>query len=387
MGFGLLPLGASGAVMLITVPQLLAANHVPEQQIASITAFGLMPGFFSFILAPLLDWRFSRQVYAIAFAVLGALCTFAALLFIRDLALVAGFLFAMNLAISLSTAAVGGWFGNLTRTEDKSTLGAWFTVANLGGGGLVAAMAIYLLRDLPYAVGAGLLSLVVVAALPLLFWVPCPPADGRLASESFREFARDLMALLRSRLVLLTLLLFLMPAASFALTNTLGGLGRDFSTSEKMVGLITGTGVAIAGVAGSLLIPRLSTWIPPRPLYLLVGGGGAAFTLILALLPHTSTTFGLALLGENVFQAAAFSVQNIIMLRIIGHDNPLAATLFGLFTAATILPLSCMQIIDGQAYGLGGVNGSYLADALVSGGACAALALLLWFLRRTIPAA
>jgi PAT family beta-lactamase induction signal transducer AmpG len=194
------------------------------------------------------------------------------------------------------------------------------------------------------------------------------------------------LALLRNRSVLLTLLLFVMPAASFALTNTLGGLGHDFNTPEKLVGLIGGVGVAIAGVVGSLMIPQLNKRIEPRPLYLLVGGFGALFTLTLAALPRTPATFGLAMLGENVFQAAAFSVQNVIILRTIGHDNPLAATQFGLLIAASSVPLSYMQVIDGQAYGLGAVGGSYLADALISGGACALLALLLWMLRRTTAA-
>ena len=387
MGFGFLPLGASGSVMLITVPQLLAANHVPEQQIASVTAIALIPGFASFLLAPLLDWRFSRRAYAVSFAVIGALCQYAALLLIHNLQWLTGLLFADSMAIGLCVSAVGGWFGNLTPTERKGALGAWFTVANLGGGGLVAMSAIELLRGLPYPLGAGLLSLAVVAALPLYFWVACPPADGRLASEGFRDFARDVLALLRNRSVLLTLLLFVAPAASFALTNLLGGVGHDFNTSEKFVGLVGGVGVAIAGVVGSLMIPQLNKKVEPRPLYLLVGGFGAAFTLLLVLLPRTPAVFGLAMLGENVFQAASFSVQNVIVLRTIGHNNPLAATQFGLLTAAGSLPLAYMQLIDGRAYGFSGVNGSFLADALVSGGACLVLALVLWLLRRMSPAA
>ena len=371
---------------LITTPQLLAANHVPEQQISSVTAISLIPGFASFLLAPLLDWRFSRRAYAILFAILGGVCAFAALMSVKDLRMLTTLLFAGNMAISLCVAAVGGWFGNLVRTEDKGALGAWFTVVNIGAGGLMAMAAIELLRETPYAVGAGLLSLMVLAALPLFFWMPCPPADSRLASESFRDFARDVLALLRNRSVLLTLLLFVMPAASFALTNTLGGLGHDFNTSEKMVGLIGGVGVAIAGVVGSLTIPQLNKRIEPRPLYLLVGGFGALFTLILTVLPRTPATFGLAMLGENVFQAASFSVQNVIILRTIGHDNPLAATQFGLLIAASSVPLSYMQVIDGQAYGLGAVGGSYLADALISGSACVLLALLLWMLRRRTAA-
>jgi PAT family beta-lactamase induction signal transducer AmpG len=366
MGLGFLPLGAFGSIMLITVPQLLAAKHVAEPQIASITAIGLSPGFCSFLFAPLLDWRFSRRAYAVGFSVVGALCAAAALLVTRDLRLLTGLLFFGDMAICLNVAAVGGWFGNLVRTEDKGALGAWFTVANIGVGGLVASAAIYLLRDLPYVLGAGLL--------------------GRLASESFKEFARDVLVLLRRPTVLWTLPLFLAPSASFALTNILGGLGRDFDTPEAMVGLIGGAGVSIAGVLGSLVIPGLSKRIEPRPLYLLVGGVGAAFTLACILLPRSPATFGLAFLGENAFQASAFSVANLITLRTIGHENPLAATQFGLLTAAYALPLIYMQVIDGHAYGVAGVAGSYLADAFLSGGACAVLALVLWLFRRKTPA-
>ncbi len=65
----------------------------------------------------------------------------------------------------------------------------------------------------------------------------------------------------------------------------------------------------------------------------------------------------------------------------------MAATQFGLLTAAGSLPLAYMQAIDGHFYGfLGGVNGSFLADAAVSAAGCVVLGLLFWGLRRRIPA-
>jgi MFS transporter, PAT family, beta-lactamase induction signal transducer AmpG len=385
MGFGFLPLGVSGAILLITVPQLLAANHVPEQQIASITAAGLFPSFGGFILSPLLDWRFSRRHYALALNVIATGCAFAALLAIRDLALLTALLVVGQLAITLQIFAVGGWFGNLIETSRKGALGAWFNVANAGGFGVAAAIAITLLRDLPYALGAALLSSCVLLALPLYWTTPCPPANSRLASESFRDFARDVVALLKRPTVLWTLFIFLLPVASFALTNTLGGLGRDFHTSEALVGLIGGVGTSVAGVVGSLLMPRLGAWISPRPLYLLVGCIGGLFTLALATQSHDPVTFSVAVLAENFFQGAAFSVQFAIILRAIGHENPLAATQFGLLNAAASLPLIYMQLIDGNAYALlGGVNGSYLADGAISIAFCALVGAVLWSFRGSI---
>jgi PAT family beta-lactamase induction signal transducer AmpG len=385
MGFGFLPLGLNGAILLITVPQLLAANHVPEPQIASITAIGLFPSFGCFLLGPLLDWRYSRKAYSISLTILGALCAFGALISINNLPLLTALLFMANLAISMVVAAVGGWFGNLTETSQKGALGAWLNVANGVGFGVAAAVAIGLLRGLPYGLGAGILSGLILLALPLYWIVPCPPADSRLASESIRDFTRDVLALLKRPSVLWTLLLFLLPAASFALTNTLGGMGHDFHTSESLVGLLGGAGASGAGVVGSLLIPRIEKFVAPRPLYLSVGIVGALFTLGLVALPHNPATFGAAMLAENFFQGAAFSVQNVIILRTIGHNNPLAATQFGLLTAAVSLPLDYMQVVDGNAYALfGGVNGSYLADALVSGVFCLILGLVIWLFRARI---
>jgi len=385
MGLGFIPLGVSGAILLITVPQLLAANHVPEQQIASITAIGLFPSFASFILSPLLDWRFSRRSYAIALTVIAALCNFGALASIDNLALLTALLFLATLATTLVVSAVGGWFGNITATNRKASLGAWFNVANAGSFGVAAAIAIGLLRGLPFVLGAGILASLVLLALPLYCAVPCPPADKRLASESMRQFVRDVLSLLRKPAVLWTLLIFLLPSSTFALTNTLGGMGRDFDTSEALVGLLGGAGASVAGVAGSLLIPRCERLVAPRPLYLLVGVVGALLTFGLIALPHNPTTFGAAMLGENLFQGAAFSVQNLLILRTIGHNNPLAATQFGLLYAALNLPLVYMQAIDGYAYGLlGGVNGSYLADASISATFCVILCIVFWFFRATI---
>lgn len=388
MGLGFIPLGVNGAIMLVTVPQLLAANHVPEQQIASITAIGLFPQFSGFILSPLLDWRISRRSYAIALTIIAALCGIGALVSINNLPALTALLFIASLAVSLGANAVGGWFGNLIETDEKGRLGAWFEAANLGSAGVTAAIAMSLLHGLPYLLGVGILGSFVLLALPLYWAVPCPPADRRLASKGMRDFLSEVLSLLKKPSVRWTLLIFLSPAGAFALTNILGGLGRDFHTSEALVGLLGGIGSSAAGVVGSLVIPRFERLMAPKPLYLMVAGVGALFTLGLAMLPHNATTFGAAMLAENLFQGASFSVSNLIILRTIGHNNPLAATQFGLLIAAGSLPLVYMQAMDGNAYEwFGGVSGSFLADALISGTFSVILCLLIWFSRAAIARA
>ena len=370
---------------LFVVPQLLAADHVPEARIAGITALSLFASLASFPLTPILDWRYSRRSYAIALSIIAAVFNAFALLNTHNLEALGYLLFGAQLATQLCINAAGGWFGAITAPERKNALGAWMAVANISGFGVVAMGAVPLLRALPSPLGPILLAATILIVLPLYLWQWCPRPDAKLASESFRDFALDVGRLLREPKVLWTLPLFLAPAAAFALTNTLGGYGAQFHTPEPVVSLIGGLGATIAGVIGSLAIPPLAKTVSPRVLYLLVGAVGAAFTVACMPLPRTAAVFGLLYLGENVFQSASFAVSNIIILRVIGENNPLSSTGYGLLITATVAPITYMQVVDGRAFDFGGVNGSLLADALVSGAACLLLAAMLGVWRRRIP--
>jgi PAT family beta-lactamase induction signal transducer AmpG len=378
MGFCNLPSGIGAAVALTTTPQLLAARGVPEADVANVTSAMLVSIFTCFLFAPILDWRFSRRAYAIALALLSAVLCFAALLCMNDLLVLALLLLGLGWAFNLNNAAVGGWFSGLASQDEKGRLGAWLTVGNLAGVGVGAATAILAIRHLPPVVGPAVVSLLFLAPVPLYLMIPATPADSTLAHESFARFARDVVALFRKPDVRWLLFFLVMPAASFALSNTVTGLGRDFGASEAFVGAICGLGVALAGIIGSLAVPPLARRLPVERLYLMVGAVGAAFSLMLVWLPRTPASYAIAVMGQNAFWAASYSAIAIIVLRSNGERNPLAATQFGLLSAAAGVPLTYMQFIDGHAYTLGRLTGSYVADAALSLGACAILALLSW---------
>ena len=156
----------------------------------------------------------------------------------------------------------------------------------------------------------------------------------RRARELRHARPRTFASCWRSKTVLRTLLLFCLPASSFALTNSLGGLGRDFAASERFVALIAGFWRHRRGRCWRAWSSRgWSKRVTPLLLYLAIGSTGALFTLSLLLLPRAPGVFALALIGQNIFQASAFVVENTIIFRTIGEDNPLAATQFGLLAA------------------------------------------------------
>jgi PAT family beta-lactamase induction signal transducer AmpG len=143
------------------------------------------------------------------------------------------------------------------------------------------------------------------------------------------------------------------------------------------VALMGGAGVIVAGVFGSLIVPVLAKRAPPLPLYVAIGAVGALFTLSLIVLPRDPAVYTLAMVGQNVFQSAAFATAQFVMFRLMGKDNPFAATQYALMLAAQGLPLSYMQVLDGHAYGHGGLSTMYLMDGGLGALACAALVLLL----------
>jgi PAT family beta-lactamase induction signal transducer AmpG len=195
--------------------------------------------------------------------------------------------------------------------------------------------------------------------------------------ERFGDLFRDVGRLLHRREVLLTLLLFVAPTGSFALTNLLGGEVREFHATDAFVSRMGGAVLSVAGAASCLLLPVLARWVRALPLYLLIGTAGSVFTLLLLLLPRSPGMFAVAFLGENMVQALSFTAAVAICFHTIGRENPLAATQFSLLTSATVLPIVYMGVLDGRVSTRHGVSGMYAVDGALSLLACGMMALVM----------
>ena len=204
-----------------------------------------------------------------------------------------------------------------------------------------------------------------------------------LAVISGVENSGDVAGLIRKREILLALVLFMAPAATFSLTNFLTGLGNDFHASAHFVGMVGGGGVLLGGLCGCQMFRLIEKRLPLRFLYLAVGVTGSLFTLALIALPHTPATFAIALIGENIFQSLAITVSIAIAFETIGPRNPLAATVYSLMSSAFNVPITYMLLVESAGYDRHGISGGYAADAGL--GLVASLllgVLLIWISRR-----
>ncbi|HEX7340806.1 MAG TPA: MFS transporter [Rhodanobacteraceae bacterium] len=385
MGLTMLPFGMLTGLTLFTVPQLLATQHVPEAEIAGLTALAGSPMFWSFLVCPILDVRFQRRTYALIGAIIAAALVPVTLWNIHHLALFGVLLLVANFASMCMGNALGGWFSTVIKREDESRLSAWMTVGNICGFGLLVAVAIALIHALTLPVAAVVLGIAQLVPLVIYLFIPSSAPGTQLARDSFVQFFAAIGGLFKQRKFLVALAMFLLPSASFSLTNVLGGLGSGFHASAQTIAFAGGTGALVAGAVGSLLLPRLAKHAPLRPLYLGIGFVGAAFTLSLLLLPHQPSTFVVAVLGENVFQSLGITCSFAIAFETIGAGNPLASTIFSVLTAAGNLPIDYMVAVDGHAYAWHGLAGSFMIDAGLGIISCALLTLMLLWLRTKKP--
>jgi len=377
MGLSNAAVGFSNGIFTFLLPQLLAAEHVAESKIAAITALAISPNFWAFVFSPILDVRFSRRWYATVLAGSSAILTTVAILNLHHLVALEIAILLASSAIALSGAALGGWLSNITEQRDKNALSKWMNIALICGTGVAAMFGGEFIRQLPIAPAAIVLGVIVFLPTMIFPFMPAPGPDRRLASESFAQFNREVLALVRRHEVVIVLFLFLSPCSSFALTNLLGGLGGDFHASGRVLSLAGGVGAFVPGILGCTLFPIIAKRLPLRPFYFVNGIVGSLFTLSLLVLPHAPWTFMLAVVGEYLFQAVAFSVQIGIVFEAIGRDNPLAATTFSFLIAATNVPMICMMVADGRAYSVAGVAGTFAFDAMIGIATCLLAAILL----------
>jgi len=382
MGLTNLSYGLYGGVIAFAIPQLLGNRQVPEAAIAGLTAVAISPGFWAFLLSPVLDVRFSRRLYAASLASFASLTLVAAFLSLGHLALLEVLLTTGFFAAYLYQSAIGGWLSSITSTEEENLVSVWMTIGNVGGFGLMAIGCNQIVRHLsPLAAALVLAASILVPMIPFPF-MQAPGPDRRLARESFPQFFGDLVSLVKRREVLIAVVLFVSPAATFSLTNFLGGRGSDFRASPGFVGLVGGIGVALGGIAGCLIFPALSRLMPLRPLYLAVGVAGAVCTLSLILLPRVPASFAVVLIAENFFQCVAITACTAITFETIGQNNPLASTTFCFLGSAYGVPISYMLYVDAFGFARGGISGALAIDAVIGIFASALLGAMLFGLTR-----
>lgn len=403
----ILPFAAAVGYGSIAVPRWLEDEGVSLAVIAWVSGITLAPHGLKILWAPLIDLLGRRRSWYVVMTLTTGLLL-GALAFLPDLSahmkLFTVLCTMAQVASTTAAAAADGLMAATTRPADQGKAGGFRMAGNVGGTGILGALAIELGARTDRRVACLALAGVVVLSAVAVFPIHEPRrlrAEAAAAREAFRrlrEIVADLLRTLFSREGWTGLVICAVPVGAGALTNLFSGMGGSYHASLEAVarvnGLLGGVVGALGALAGGVLADRMNR----RLAYALAGGMTALSAVAMSLGPLTQTTYVWGTLAYNFANGVAFSTLAALILDMVGH-SPAAATKYTAFIAVANLAGSYVTWVDGLGSELGvprlgigqlGVRGALLADVGMTALGIVALLAMVAITRRgsrTAPAA
>jgi hypothetical protein len=387
-----LPYGAVVGYATIAMPYWLRQGGLSLADIGAVSAIVFAPLALKLAWIPVLDLGASRKAWYLAMAAAtGALLLAASLVPdpSRNLWLYGA---VVTLAVATATtghAANGALMALTTRFEEKGRAAGFSMASNLGGTGLLGALALGASEWISPRAGGILLGAVVLAsgAAALRIVEPARASPSAHASAGLLralgrhlgEMGRDLWGTLRSREGFTGLVISVAPVGLGALTNLFSGMAPDFSASARLVEVVNGVGGGITGAAGALAGGWLADRMSRRLAYAVAGGLTGLSAVAMLAAPLDPATYAWGTLAYSLTNGVAFATWAGMVLEIVGHGAA-TATKYALFNAAANLAIAGATWADGafaEASPWRSLRGSRGALAMDSALTAAGIAILL----------
>ncbi len=376
---GALTFGLVAGFVITALPFLLSKAGVRVDRIATVSAIGMSPTFWAFLMTPVIDVGFTRRTYAFTFAIASAGSLGAALWFFSPdrLWLFTVLVLLAELAIVLQNAAVIGWTSEFVPDDERGRVGGWINAANLGGGALGAMLLMWLAGWLPFWALGLVIACAALASTSFLLSFPVPAYPQFGLRQILGGTLRSVVQTSRQPQVLTGFLLFLAPASCVAAINLFAGLGKEFHASPQWVVWTTGAGAAATSALGSILGGYIADRMDRGVLYLSGGIVAGLCALVMGYTPHTQAIFTAGVLVYNGVAGVCYAAFSALGLQLVGVRNPTASTQLALFAAASNGAIVYMTWADGQGFRMSGLRGLLLVDGLAAMGAAIPLLLFL----------
>ncbi|HTP51959.1 MAG TPA: MFS transporter [Anaeromyxobacteraceae bacterium] len=366
-----LPYGAAVGYLSVAVPFWLAARGISLAQIGALSATAFLPHAIKVLWVPLLDIGSHRKLWYLAMAAgTGTLLAVLSVLpgLVDHLWLYTALLTAAQVTATTGHAALNALVAVTTHEKDKAKAAGYYMASNVGGTGLLGALALWLASHTSPNVAGGVLAGVVVAsgaaALPIFeprrVDAAIAAADGALRALALRaaSILSDLWRTARSRAGFTGLLISLAPVGCGALTNLFSGIAPEYGASQEVVEVVNGIGGGLAGALGSLLGGFLAERMNRRLAYALAGGVTALTALAMLAAPTSPTTYVWGVLAYNFANGIAFATWAGMVLEVVGAGAAVA-TNYALFVATSNLAISYVTALDGWASEFRGLGGGW----------------------------
>ncbi|HET8734822.1 MAG TPA: MFS transporter [Anaeromyxobacteraceae bacterium] len=370
-----MPFGAAIGFLMIAVPYRLSAAGIPLAEIATVSAVGFMPHALKIFWVPVIDMVGRRKTWYLGMVGITAALLAAASLVpdpARHLGLLTVLVTALQAAAATTSAALNALIAMTTHPDDKGKAGGFYMAGNVGGTGILGALALWLSTAVaPWVAGLALAGVVVASGAgavtihePVLAGTAGRPEGGVLAALGRRIAAmvRDLWETASSLDGFTALVISVAPVGCGALTNLFSGMAIEYGADQHVVEVVNGLGGGIAGALGSLAGGFLADRMNRRLAYALAGGLTALSAVGMLLAPMTPTTYAAGTLAYNFANGVAFATWAGMVLEVVG-PSAAVATKYALFVASSNFAISTVTKLDGWASGFRGLRGDWAREA------------------------
>ena len=373
--FLLLPYGISSGFASITLPFFLTRAGFSVASAAGIVALGVSASVWLFLWGPIVDLTLTPRRWYILAVVVGATTLF--LLGIVPFqknwaAILAVMVFVSQIAVTFVVLPMGALMAYTVPDEAKGRAAGFYQAGNLGGNGIGGGLGVWLgVHFSKELAGAALALAMIVAASAILFAAEFRVVAGFGFRERMRLMGRDLLAMLRSPIPLLTLFLITSPIGAGAMNNLWSAVGPDWHAGANMVALVTGVLNGIVCALGCVVGGWVADYVGRWWSYFGFGVALALAAIIMAFSPWTSTSYAAGVLVYAFFVGTSYAAYSAIVVHAIGRG--VASTKYAICQSLGNIPVAYMTAFDGWVHdrhgGVWMLNGeAFLAFVCVAAG-------------------
>ena len=350
--FLLLPYGISTGFASITLPFFLTRAGFSVASAAAIVALGVSANVWLFCWGPIVDLTLTpRRWYLLAVVVAAATLFLLGIIPFQQNAI--AFLSAMVLISQIAVAFVvlpmGALMAYTVADDAKGRAAGWYQAGNLGGNGIGGGLGVWLGVHFSKEIAGATLALAMIAAAAAIYFA----ADFRITAgfgfrERIRLTGRDVLAMVRSAIPLLTLVLITSPIGAGAMNNLWSAVASDWHAGANMVALVTGVLNGIVCAFGCLLggwvADRFGRWWS----YFVFGCALAATAIIMSFVPWTPNSFALGVLVYAFFVGTGYAAYSALVVHAIGRG--VASTKYALCQSLGNIPVAYMTAFNGWVH-------------------------------------
>jgi PAT family beta-lactamase induction signal transducer AmpG len=376
--FLVLPYGISSGFVSITLPFFLTNAGFSVAAAGAIVAVGVSANLWLFLWGPLADLTLTPKRWYLIGLTTGAAAIFALSLlpFQQSAAAILTLVvFVSQIATTLVVLPVGGLMAHTVADERKGRAAGWYQAGNLGGNGVGGGAGVWLGTHLSKEWAGSVLGLVMLLSAFALYYT----SDVRIVSPGesvgarLRLLGRDLLAMLRLAIPLLTIVLVASPIGAGAMNNLWSAVATDWRVNADMVALVTGVLNGIVAALGCIVagwvVDRFGRWWA----YFGFGIALVLVAIVMAALARTPLVYEIGVLVYAFFVGAGYAAFSAMVVHAIGKG--VASTKYAFCQSLGNLPVVYMTALNGYVHDRYGTSWMLLNEALAAI-ACVILGLL-----------